>query len=74
MNYAKELGLDTNRFQTSLDRQQNAGIIDRDAKLALDLDLYNTPTFFINGRRIIGDVPYEYLRKYVQEELNVKKK
>ena len=43
-------------------------------KLALSLDLYNTPTFFINGRRVIGDVPYEYLKKIVVEELNAAKK
>ncbi len=71
--YAKELGLDVEKFKNALDSHTNAGIIDRDLKLALDLDLYNTPTFFINGRKIVGNVPYEYLRKIVQEELNAVK-
>jgi len=71
--YAKELGLDVEKFKSALDSHKNAGIIDRDLKLALDLDLYNTPTFFINGRKIVGNVPYDYLRKIVQEELNAVK-
>jgi protein-disulfide isomerase len=74
ISYAKELGLDAEKFRISLDAKKNDSNIDRDLKLALDLDLYNTPTFFINGRRVIGDVPYEYLRKIVSEELNATKK
>jgi len=74
IGYAKELGLDTERFRQSIDTKKNDWIIERDLKLALELDLYNTPTFFINGRRIIGNVPYEYLKKIVLEELNAAKK
>lgn len=72
--YAGELGLDVEKFRASLDSHKNNGIIERDLKLALDLDLYNTPTFFINGRRVIGNVPYEHLKKIVVEELNAAKK
>ncbi len=74
ITYAKEIGLDADKFRESLDMRKNDGIIERDVKLALSLDLYNTPTFFINGRRVIGDVPYEYLKKIVVEELNAAKK
>jgi protein-disulfide isomerase len=33
------------------------------------LDLYNTPTIFINGRKVIGNRPYEYIKKIIDEEL-----
>jgi protein-disulfide isomerase len=69
IKYAKELGLDLNRFTESIDKMKHSGLIEQDKKLALSLDLYNTPTFFINGRKIVGDVPYEYLKKVVEEEL-----
>jgi protein-disulfide isomerase len=69
IQYAKELGLDMKKFTESLDRKKHKEEIDRDVKLALSLDLYNTPTFFVNGRKIVGDVPYEYLKKVVEEEL-----
>lgn len=71
--YAKELGLDMGLFTKAMDSHKHSSIIDRDLKLALDLDLYNTPTFFINGRKVMGNVPYEYLKKVVDEELNAKK-
>lgn len=69
LNCAKELGLDLLRFTASLDRMQHSAIIERDKQLAVSLDLYNTPTFFINGRKVIGNRPYEYLRKIIEEEL-----
>ena len=74
ISYAKEIGLDVEKFRQSLDTKKNDKIIERDLTLAFDLDLYNTPTFFINGRRIIGNVPYEYLKKIVVEELNAARK
>ncbi len=48
---------------------KHAASIERDKKLAVDLDIYNTPTFFVNGRRVIGERPYEYLKKIIEEEL-----
>jgi len=49
-------------------------LIEQDENLAVSLDIYNTPTFFINGRKVIGNRPYEYLKKIIEEELaNVKK-
>jgi len=74
ISYAKELGLDMKKFTESVDMKKHKDEIDRDVKLALSLDLYNTPTFFINGRRVVGDVPYEYLKKTVDEELRNEKK
>ncbi len=74
IKYAKELGLDLNAFTESLDKMKHSAIIERDKKLAVDMDIYNTPTFFINGRKVIGNRPYEYLKKIIEEELrNVKK-
>lgn len=69
IQYAKELGLDVKRFADSIDKMKHKDIIERDKKLAVDLDLYNTPTFFINGRKVIGNRPYEYFKKVIEEEL-----
>jgi protein-disulfide isomerase len=69
IGYAKELGLDTDQFTKSFDSKKHDVLIERDLKLGLDLDLYNTPAFFINGRKVVGNVPYEYLKKIVLEEL-----
>lgn len=74
IRYAKEIGLDTKKFTDCIDKMRHSSLIERDKKLALSLDLYNTPTFFINGRKVVGDVPYDYLKKVVEEELKNAKK
>jgi protein-disulfide isomerase len=74
IKYAKEIGLDIKRFTDCIDKMKHSALIERDKKLALSLDLYNTPTFFINGRKVVGDVPYEHLKKVVEEELKDAKK
>ncbi len=70
INYAKELGLDVKKFTESLDGKKHAAEIERDKKLAVDMDLYNTPTFFINDRKVIGERPFGYFKKIIDEELS----
>lgn len=69
IGYAKELGLDVARFTAAIDSRKFKKEIDADLKLATDMDLYNTPTFYINGRQVVGERPFEYLRKIIEEEL-----
>lgn len=69
ISYAELLNLDKNRFISDLDSMKHKELIERDKNLAFAMDLYNTPTFFINGRRVIGNRSYEYLRKIIEEEL-----
>lgn len=69
LSYAKELGLDIAKFTASVDGQKYKADIDRDLKLAESLDLYNTPTFYINGRQVIGERPFEFFKKIIDEEL-----
>jgi len=62
IQYAKELGLDVKKFTGSIDSQKHARDIDRDLELAVTMDLYTTPTFYIftgekwlvSGRSIIS--------------------
>jgi len=74
VKYAQEIGLDVKKFTESLDTRKNAKTIERDKQLAISLDLYETPVFFINGRKVVGNRPYEYLKKIVDEELRNAKK
>lgn len=74
IKYAQEIGLDVKIFTDSLEKMRHLNIIERDKKLAVDMDIYNTPTFFINGRKIIGNRPYEYFKKIIEEEIRSGKK
>jgi len=69
IGYAKELKLDVPRFTKDLDTMRHQPEIDRDLKLAGTLDLYNTPTIFINGVKLLGDRPIEEYRTVIDREL-----
>lgn len=69
ISYAVEIGLDVKKFTASIDSNAYKADIDADIKLAESMDLYNTPTFYINGRQIVGERPFEYLKKVIDEEL-----
>jgi protein-disulfide isomerase len=74
INYAKELGLDLKLFTASIDSKKYSTEIEKDKQLAFDMDLYSTPTYFINGRKVVGNRPYEYLKQIIEEELKNAKK
>jgi len=75
ISYAKELNLDLEKFIKAIDNQEGASIIERDLKLAKDLDLYVTPAFYINGIKVLGVRDSDYFKEIILKELqNVKKK
>jgi len=67
--YAAEIGIDVKKFTADLDAMKHKVRIDSDVDKAVKFDFYNTPTFVINGRIVIGNVPYKHLKKVVEEEL-----
>ena len=67
--YAAELGLNVKKFTDSIDGGKHAKEIESDVQLAESLDLFNTPTFYINGRQVIGERPFDYFKKLIDEEL-----
>ncbi|MFN0062254.1 MAG: DsbA family protein [Myxococcaceae bacterium] len=55
--YASELGLDMARFRASLDNGRHRARVAQDASAASAAGVTGTPTFFINGRKIVGALP-----------------
>lgn len=70
LEYARQVGLDMEKFRRDLDGMRHKELIEQDKDLAKSMDIYNTPTFFVNGRKIIGNIPYAYFKKVMQEELD----
>jgi protein-disulfide isomerase len=65
---AAAVGLDIARFDR--DRQERApAALTRSTSLATSLGATGTPTFFVNGRRLIGARPIETFRALIDEEL-----
>lgn len=52
--YAKEVGLDMNRFKADLNSAETTDRLARDKKLADTLEVKGTPTIYINGRQFEG--------------------
>lgn len=73
ISYAKELGLDVAKFKDSLETKKFSSQIEKDLQLAKELDLYNTPTIFINGIKVIGNRDYMYYKKIIDKELKHEK-
>ncbi len=67
---AQELGLDRKRFTADLDGLRHKKEIDADLALAEKLDLYTTPSFFINGIKLVGNRPIEQFREIIDRELS----
>ena len=66
---AKALNLDVPRFTKDLDTMRHQTEIERDLKLGETLGLYNTPTIFINGVKLLGDRPFEAYKTVIDGEL-----
>jgi protein-disulfide isomerase len=67
--YAAELGLDTNKFNKGLESGEKAAIVNKDLQEGLSLGVQGTPTFFINGRILVGAQPYSAFKQIIDEEL-----
>jgi protein-disulfide isomerase len=57
LRYAREIGLDMARFSRELDDQVYKAAVDQDAAEGMRIGAHNTPTFFVNGYRVMGARP-----------------
>ncbi|PIW64122.1 MAG: hypothetical protein COW13_01225 [Candidatus Omnitrophica bacterium CG12_big_fil_rev_8_21_14_0_65_50_5] len=61
--YAKESGLNMGKLKACLSDDNTAGVIQRSRKEGMDIGIRSTPTYFINGKMVVGI-------KLLQEELD----
>ncbi|NTX41344.1 thioredoxin domain-containing protein [Myxococcus sp. CA033] len=67
--YAKQVGLDVTRFKNALDARKFDARIDLDSAEGTRVGAGGTPTFFVNGRPIVGAMPIDHFRRIIDEEL-----
>jgi protein-disulfide isomerase len=65
-------GLDAMKVSACADSPETAARIKKSQDLGAALEVNETPTVFVNGRRVrgIGDIPYEKLKELVQFEID----
>ncbi len=72
--YGQEIGLDMGKFKAALDSNKFDAQITKDSNEGTALGANGTPTFFINGRQLVGAQPIEQFKTIIDEELKKKGK
>lgn len=67
--YAKDLGLDTNKFNSCLDGGKYEEKVNNDLSSGEDAGVSGTPGFFLNGHLIEGAQPYQVFKDAIDFEL-----
>ena len=67
--YARELGLDMNRFRVALDLGTHKALVDAEAKAMTDAGMNGTPAFLVNGALVPGGANPAKMRKMIERAL-----
>lgn len=70
--YARQLGLNVSLFDSRVKTPEVKAIIDRDIAQAGRLNVTGTPTFFINGQKLVGARPLSEFQKRIDLALSGK--
>jgi len=68
-NFAEQLDLDINAFDECIDSGRYEQEVNADVQEGSRYGVQGTPTFFINGRPIVGAQPFEVFSAIIDEEL-----
>lgn len=74
LRYAAEVGLDGEPFTRCLDARTFAAAVEADVSQGRALGVRGTPTFFVNGRRLVGAHPIETFREVIRDALDEARK
>ncbi|MFP4598957.1 MAG: DsbA family protein [Persicimonas sp.] len=72
--YARELGLDVERFRRDFERDEYAELLERDVELGQEVGVRGTPHILINGEPITGAQPLSDFEAAVDEQLELAEK
>ena len=67
--YAKDMGLDTTQFDECLDTDKYKDEVLQDLQDGQKAGVSGTPTFFVNGKPLVGAQPFEAFKQLIEEEL-----
>lgn len=70
--YAKDLGLDTAKFNDCLDNKKTEARVQADIAEASSRGLRGTPSFWIKDELVVGALPFETFQQKIDEKLSGK--
>ena len=68
--WAASAGLNVADFASCLNSGHGKAAVDADYQVGVALDVRGTPATFVNGKRVVGAVPYEMLKATVDAAMN----
>lgn len=66
-DYAKTIGINTTQFAQCLDTKKYQSRVNANAADGFRRNVGQTPTFFINGKMFAGSIPYDVIKKAVDD-------
>jgi len=66
---AKELKLDTGKFNKCLDSGEKKKLVEKEIAEGTSLGVQGTPGFFINGKNLAGAFPLQFFKEIIDKEL-----
>lgn len=70
LELGKRVGLDVAKLRVALDQRTCQDAVSADVEAGMALEIQGTPSFVINGRKIVGNVPLPVLRAAIDSALN----
>ena len=67
--YAREIGLNVEKWKSDLSSPKFQSLIDKEQGLATQLGATGTPAFFINGKKLSGAQPIDNFKRIIDAEL-----
>ncbi len=69
VGFAEEVGLDTEQFEAALASGRYESVVQSDLREAQNAGIQGTPSFTINGQRLVGPQPLEAFDELIEAEL-----
>lgn len=69
VGYAEQLAIDSKRFEAELKDGKYTAIVKKDEAAGDGLGVNSTPTFYVNGRKVVTTPSYVTLRGMIDQEL-----
>jgi protein-disulfide isomerase len=73
LEFAKSKGLDTNAMGSCMTSKEAEADVAQTVAMGKALDVNQTPTIFVNGRRLAGTLPWEQLKMVIDYEIGYQK-
>lgn len=70
VSYAKQVGMDTNKFEACLTSGKYKQNVANDQADGTKVSVNGTPSFFINGIGLVGALPYDMFKTVLDHELS----